>query len=62
MAIISIPSGSPFLGIPMGALVWFFVGTLQKLTDEYRLGTLAGIAAKPVAAPATQKHFRYRRT
>ncbi len=62
MAIISIPSGSPFLGIPMGALVWFFVGTLQKLTDEYRLGTLAGVTAKPEAAPAAQKHFRYRRT
>jgi hypothetical protein len=63
MAIISIPSGSPFLGIPMGALVWFFVGTLQKLTDEYQRGTLEGISAKPEVEPVTapKKIFRHRR-
>ena len=33
MALSSFPSGSPFLGIPMGAMVWFFLGTLQKLSD-----------------------------
>lgn len=59
MAIISIPSGSPFLGIPMGALVWFFVGTLQKLTEEHRKGSLQD-PSKPVMPAAPMKHFRYR--
>lgn len=32
MALTSFPSGSPFLSIPMGAMIWFFLGTLQKLS------------------------------
>lgn len=59
MAVISIPSGSPFLGIPMGALVWFFVGTLQKLTEEQRKGTLTN-EVRPTMAAAPMKRFRYR--
>ncbi|HEY1174192.1 MAG TPA: hypothetical protein VGH19_22695 [Verrucomicrobiae bacterium] len=61
MAIITIPSGSPFLGIPMGALVWFFVGTLQKLTAEYEKGTLEGVAMDPEPGPDRSKIFRNRR-
>jgi hypothetical protein len=33
IAIMIFPIGSPFLGIPTGALTWFFLGTLQKLSD-----------------------------
>ncbi|MCD6051733.1 MAG: hypothetical protein K0Q55_3142 [Verrucomicrobia bacterium] len=62
MAIISIPSGSPFLAIPMGAIVWFFIGTLQKLTHEYERGTLGGLTVKPVEAPGPVKIFRHRRS
>lgn len=61
MAMISIPSGSPFLGIPMGALVWFFVGTLQKLTTEYENGTLEGIAEKSETVEDKSKIFRHRK-
>lgn len=61
MAIISIPSGSPFLGIPMGAMVWFFVGTLQKLTDEFQRGTLEG-AAQTTDENNANKRFLHRRT
>lgn len=58
MAITSLPTGSPFLGIPMGAMVWFFVGTLQKLGDEYSKGTLTGIE-QPEEAPPPDRRFRY---
>jgi hypothetical protein len=30
------PTGSPFLAIPNGALLWFFLGALDRLTQEYR--------------------------
>lgn len=30
------PTGSPFLAIPNGALLWFFLGALDRLTLEYR--------------------------
>jgi hypothetical protein len=62
MAAISVPSGSPFLGIPMGAMTWFFIGTLQKLLDEYRKGTL--VTAQPGPVPEVEKmekRFRHRR-
>jgi hypothetical protein len=62
MAVISIPSGSPFLGIPMGALVWFFVGTLQKLADEHRRGTLHNTAENATLEPVTPKRYLHRRT
>jgi hypothetical protein len=62
MAAISIPSGSPFLGIPMGALTWFFIGTLQKLADEYRQGKLLGLStATGTAEPKPAKRFLTRR-
>lgn len=65
MAAISIPSGSPFLGIPMGALTWFFVGTMQKLGDEYQKGGLKKVEASkpelPTAPAKPAKRFAYRR-
>jgi hypothetical protein len=39
MSFSSFPSGSPFLSIPMGALTWFFLGTLQKVDELYALET-----------------------
>jgi hypothetical protein len=35
ISIVMIPTGSPFLGIPSGALLWFFLGALERLTEEY---------------------------
>lgn len=54
------PIGSPFLGIPTGALTWFFLGTLQKLAHGEVRG--AALAAAPAAAPAQpEKRFLYYR-
>ena len=36
IAVIIMPTGSPFLAIPGGALLWFFLGALERLTVEYR--------------------------
>ena len=36
IAVVTIPTGSPFLAIPAGALLWFFLGALERLTIEYR--------------------------
>ncbi len=36
IAVIILPTGSPFLAIPGGALLWFFLGALERLTVEYR--------------------------
>jgi hypothetical protein len=41
ISLLIFPIGSPFLGIPTGALTWFFLGTLQKLA-----------VSQPAAAPA----------
>ncbi len=60
MSLGSFPSGSPFLGIPMGALVWFFLGTLQKISETHTRGRMVpGEAAAP--SPVSTKHFLYRR-
>jgi hypothetical protein len=64
MAIGTFPSGSPFLGIPMGTLVWFFVGTLMKLSDEYEAGRLqpAEAPVEPSNAPEpVRKRFLHHR-
>jgi hypothetical protein len=54
------PIGSPFLGIPTGALTWFFLGTLQKLADGAVRG--ATINAEPLDATAQPaKRFLYYR-
>ena len=62
MSVIGFPSGSPFLGIPLGVMTWFFLGTLQKLADEHAKGTFAETTTTPEtpsenAAPA--KKFYY---
>lgn len=50
MALASFPSGSPFLGIPMGAMVWFFVGTMQKLFEQHERGALGEPTPAPLQA------------
>lgn len=62
MGVGSLPSGSPFIGIPMGALTWFFLGTLQKLADEYRQNSAKPMGprtpAPDLSAPTKpKKHF-----
>jgi len=58
LAIISFPVGSPFLGIPTGALTWFFVGTLHRLLAT---PTSPANAVDP-PPPGPVKHFLHRRT
>lgn len=62
MALASFPSGSPFLGIPMGTLVWFFLGTLMKLHDEEVAGKFAEAPLAPPksTAPVPEKRFLHR--
>jgi hypothetical protein len=38
MSLASFPIGAPFLGIPMGSMTWFFLGTLHKLSEGYQRG------------------------
>lgn len=59
MAVASFPSGSPFLGIPTGALVWFFLGTLEKLASEHAKGAWELPETTSPQAPA--KRFLYYR-
>jgi hypothetical protein len=60
IAVMIFPIGSPFLGIPTGALTWFFLGTLQKLAASEVLG--AKIETKPPLAIDQQtKRFLYYR-
>jgi hypothetical protein len=58
LAVVAFPIGSPFLGIPTGALTWFFVGTLQKLSDQHQ-PEAAPVPATNAAAPSG-KRFLYR--
>ncbi len=59
IAIMIFPIGSPFLGIPTGALTWFFLGTLQKLAQGEVAGTVAAgtVAAEDDGKP--RKRFLY---
>lgn len=63
MALASFPSGSPFLGVPMGTLVWFFLGTLMKLHDRQAAAAAPEPADADVTGDATApaKRFLHRR-
>ncbi|MDX1952942.1 MAG: hypothetical protein SFY81_12240 [Verrucomicrobiota bacterium] len=53
IAIVIFPIGSPFLGIPTGALTWFFLGTLEKLTRQ----SASQVPMQPKVSP--EKRFLY---
>ncbi|MBL9138229.1 MAG: hypothetical protein JNK85_20335 [Verrucomicrobiales bacterium] len=48
IAMITFPTGSPFVGIPLGVLTWFFLGGLLRLDQ------IAATASKPLAPEAIQ--------
>jgi hypothetical protein len=57
ISLVTIFSGSPFLGIPLGIMVWFFLGAAVRLAEQEGLMTLgragpAGMVAAPAAAAA----------
>jgi hypothetical protein len=54
------PIGAPFLSIPMGAMVWFFLGTLQKLSDEHQEQPLTQTETTTAAATPAKNYLYYR--
>lgn len=36
LTLIMWPTGSPFLAVPSGVLVWFFMGSARRILDEYQ--------------------------
>lgn len=46
--------GSPFVGIPMGVLVWFFVGAAERLQEIEAAGATGGALALAPPALATR--------
>jgi len=60
MSLSGLPVGSPFLGIPMGAMTWFFLGTLHKLAQLHEKTPLGEVEA-PTPPPVAAKRFRYYR-
>ena len=59
--VIASPVGSPFLGIPTGALTWFFVGCMLKLHTLAETVDPPAAAAPPPVPPGPPKRFLYRR-
>lgn len=57
IAIMIFPIGSPFLGIPTGALTWFFLGTLQKLAA---VTSIDSANAAPVPTQPTKRFLYYK--
>lgn len=53
-AFISFPTGSPFLAIPMGAIIWFHLGALNRLYDDHAASHYAptGLRGAPGQRPA----------
>jgi hypothetical protein len=53
-AFISFPTGSPFLAIPMGAIIWFHLGALNRLYDDHAAKHYApaGLRGTPGQRPA----------
>jgi len=60
IAVMIFPIGSPFLGIPTGALTWFFLGTLQKLAAEAAPAANLSEAAAGASAQSTKRFLYYR--
>lgn len=61
MSVASLPSGSPFLGIPMGAMTWFLIGTLNKLYELNAAAQRSPGLPRPPQAPPDTRRFAFRR-
>ena len=55
LAVTNVPTGSPFLGIPTGALLWFFLGALSRLTTDYE----AALKTKGTAADVDERFVSF---
>lgn len=65
-AFISFPVGSPFLAIPVGAIIWFHLGALNRLYDDHERARREGLlsaspasAGVPVPVERTDRPFLY---
>lgn len=47
ISILTFPIGSPYIGIPLGVLVWFMIGGSQKLVELQEAGAALAIATTP---------------
>jgi len=43
LSVITFPIGTPFLGVPYGALLWFFFGALSRLFTDYKVALASGM-------------------
>jgi len=66
-AVVTFPIGTPFLGIPYGALMWFFFGALSRLFMDYERLVASGASetvtfrekfASFIAAPKMRSLYR----
>ncbi len=45
LSLFSFPIGTPFLGIPYGTLLWFFLGALSRMCLEYEKAVSSGVTS-----------------
>jgi hypothetical protein len=45
LSLFSFPIGTPFLGIPYGVLLWFFLGARARMCLEYENATASGVTS-----------------
>ncbi|MBN9690127.1 MAG: hypothetical protein J0M24_07800 [Verrucomicrobia bacterium] len=53
-AFISFPTGSPFLAIPMGAIIWFHLGALNRLYDDHKRGLPVSVTGALPTTPVPE--------
>ncbi len=65
-AFICFPVGSPFLAIPVGAIIWFHLGALNRLYEDHERSRREGLLSKPtisagipIEAQKTNRPFLY---
>lgn len=57
--VLNFPVGAPFLGIPTGALTWFFIGCMIKLNELGKTAPATAAAAAIEAPARPAKRFIY---
>jgi hypothetical protein len=45
LSLFTFPIGTPFLGIPYGTLLWFFLGALSRMSLEYEKAVSSGVTS-----------------